>query len=245
MTLCPRDTRKALTLRSLRASVSLVMKIVYLSVYAPQNKTNLPVLVCHGGRYEQGQASQDMSAIINANKNDLVAIAVQYRVSGLIVAFNEKNQDLPSSLPGTFGFLSSDEVHRYAVVSAGLLDQKFRFAVGATLHWAFRRESFPRYYQWRVCWRFVYLHCFAACTRKSDSPDITRQVHHATGHGLWRLPRRITFVMSFPLRRFSLSTSAMSTLCRLSLTMPLPPPLAALDLLRYPTTISAIQSSSV
>ena len=54
---------------------------LFLSVYAPPNATNLPVLVwIHGGGYGSGQGNQDMSAIINANNNNFVAVAVQYRV---------------------------------------------------------------------------------------------------------------------------------------------------------------------
>ena len=53
-----------------------------MSVYAPRNATNLPVLVwIHGGGYGQGRGSEDMSAIINANGNKFVAVAIQYRVS--------------------------------------------------------------------------------------------------------------------------------------------------------------------
>lgn len=55
---------------------------LFLSVYAPQNATDLPVLVwIHGGGYGQGQGNLDMSPIINANNNKFVAVAIQYRVS--------------------------------------------------------------------------------------------------------------------------------------------------------------------
>lgn len=54
---------------------------LFLSVYAPQNATNLPVLVwIHGGGYGQGSGSQDLSDIINANDNSFVGVAIQYRV---------------------------------------------------------------------------------------------------------------------------------------------------------------------
>ena len=54
---------------------------LFLSVYAPQNATNLPVLVwIHGGGYGEGQGNQDMSSIINTNQNSFVAVAIQYRV---------------------------------------------------------------------------------------------------------------------------------------------------------------------
>ena len=56
---------------------------LFLSVYAPQNKTNLPVLVwIHGGGYGQGQGNEDLSPIINTNNNDFIGVAIQYRVSG-------------------------------------------------------------------------------------------------------------------------------------------------------------------
>lgn len=58
---------------------------LFLSVYAPQNASNLPVLVwIHGGGYGQGQGDQDMSSIINTNNNNFVGVAIQYRVSDRI-----------------------------------------------------------------------------------------------------------------------------------------------------------------
>ena len=55
---------------------------LFLSVYAPQNKTNLPVLVwIHGGGYGMGQGNQDLSSIINTNNNSFIGVAIQYRVS--------------------------------------------------------------------------------------------------------------------------------------------------------------------
>ena len=57
---------------------------LFLSVYAPRNATNLPVLVwIHGGGYGAGQGNQDMSSIINTNHDSFVAVVVQYRVSRL------------------------------------------------------------------------------------------------------------------------------------------------------------------
>ncbi|USP82825.1 carboxylesterase type B [Curvularia clavata] len=81
---------------------------LFLNVFAPQNATDLPVLVwIHGGGYGLGSAvSADLSAIINANNNSFVGVAIQYRL-------------------GAFGFLASDEVHRNGVVNAGILDQMF------------------------------------------------------------------------------------------------------------------------
>jgi carboxylesterase type B len=53
-----------------------------LNVYAPQNASNLPVLVyIHGGGYGQGYASADLSGIINANNNAFIGVTIQYRVS--------------------------------------------------------------------------------------------------------------------------------------------------------------------
>ncbi|KAL8698047.1 MAG: hypothetical protein Q9224_002031 [Gallowayella concinna] len=80
---------------------------LFLSVYAPQNKSNLPVLVwIHGGGYGVGQGNQDLSRIINTNNNSFVGVVIQYRL-------------------GAFGFLSSDELQRRGVVNAGILDQTF------------------------------------------------------------------------------------------------------------------------
>ncbi|PSN74793.1 alpha/beta-hydrolase [Corynespora cassiicola Philippines] len=83
---------------------------LFLSVYAPQNATGLPVLVwIHGGGYGVGDGTQDLSSIINENQNGFVGVSIQYRASTL----------------GAFGFLAGDEVHRNGVVNAGLLDQHF------------------------------------------------------------------------------------------------------------------------
>lgn len=51
-------------------------------------------------------ATYDPSPIMNTNANGFVSVITQYRL-------------------GAFGFLSSDEVHRYGKVNAGLLDQSF------------------------------------------------------------------------------------------------------------------------
>jgi carboxylesterase type B len=80
---------------------------LFLNVYAPQNATNLPVLVwIHGGGYGLGNGQQDMQAIINTNNGSFIGVAIQYRL-------------------GAFGFLSSDEVDRFGSVNAGILDQTF------------------------------------------------------------------------------------------------------------------------
>lgn len=55
---------------------------LFLSVYAPQNQTNLPVLIwIHGGGYGEGQGNNDLGSIINTNNNSFIGVAIQYRVS--------------------------------------------------------------------------------------------------------------------------------------------------------------------
>ena len=56
---------------------------LFLNVYSPGNATGpLPVLVwIHGGGYGAGNGREDLSPIINANKNNFVGVAIQYRVS--------------------------------------------------------------------------------------------------------------------------------------------------------------------
>ena len=51
-------------------------------------------------------AADDPSPLMNTNSNGFISVMIQYRL-------------------GAFGFLSSDEVHRYGQVNAGLLDQNF------------------------------------------------------------------------------------------------------------------------
>lgn len=55
---------------------------LFLNVYAPANASSLlPVLVwIHGGGYGAGNGREDLSAIINANQNNFVGVAIQYRV---------------------------------------------------------------------------------------------------------------------------------------------------------------------
>ncbi|KAF3002872.1 hypothetical protein E8E13_000264 [Curvularia kusanoi] len=82
---------------------------LFLNVYAPNFEPGrkLPVLVwIHGGGYGAGNGRTDMSEIINANDNNFVAVAIQYRL-------------------GAFGFLSSAEVEQNGVVNAGILDMAF------------------------------------------------------------------------------------------------------------------------
>ncbi|ETS59452.1 hypothetical protein PaG_06370 [Moesziomyces aphidis] len=80
---------------------------LFLNVFAPKNATGLPVMVwIHGGGYGAGNGQYDFTSIINANDNDFVGVAIQYRL-------------------GAFGFLASDELSRYGVANAGILDQRF------------------------------------------------------------------------------------------------------------------------
>ncbi|KAI9759113.1 MAG: hypothetical protein M4579_002560 [Chaenotheca gracillima] len=84
---------------------------LFLNVFAPPNATNLPVFVwIHGGGYGQGQANADPTELINNNNNGFISVIIQYRL-------------------GAFGFASSDEIKRFGVVNAGILDQNF------ALHW--------------------------------------------------------------------------------------------------------------
>ncbi len=56
---------------------------LFLNVYSPSNASGpLPVLVwIHGGGYGAGNGREDLSTIINANHNNFVGVAIQYRVS--------------------------------------------------------------------------------------------------------------------------------------------------------------------
>lgn len=54
---------------------------LFLNVHAPSNAQNLPVFVyIHGGGYGYGDASQDMTELLNANGNNFIAVGIQYRV---------------------------------------------------------------------------------------------------------------------------------------------------------------------
>nr|AEN99944.1 carboxylesterase [Dactylellina cionopaga] len=78
---------------------------LFLNVYAPSRKQNLPVLVwIHGGGYGFGDGSQDPTATIKENGNTFIGVSIQYRL-------------------GAFGFLSSQDVKNYGVPNAGILDQ--------------------------------------------------------------------------------------------------------------------------
>jgi len=80
---------------------------LFLSIYAPQDAKDLPVMVwIHGGGYGGGNGNEDLSEIITTNNGSFIGVSIQYRL-------------------GAFGFLSSEEVNRFGVVNAGLRDQNF------------------------------------------------------------------------------------------------------------------------
>ena len=71
-----------------------------------RNETGLPVLIwIHGGGYGEGSGAYDLVDMIRTNDYKFVGVSIQYRL-------------------GAFGFLSSDEVHQFGVVNAGILDQQ-------------------------------------------------------------------------------------------------------------------------
>ncbi|KAF4630341.1 hypothetical protein G7Y89_g7806 [Cudoniella acicularis] len=80
---------------------------LFISVFSPQNATNLPVLVwIHGGGYGTGQGNNDLSEIIMTNSHGFIVVLIQYRL-------------------GAFGFLSSSEISQYGIPNAGLYDMHF------------------------------------------------------------------------------------------------------------------------
>ncbi|KAI9817429.1 MAG: hypothetical protein M1827_001038 [Pycnora praestabilis] len=85
---------------------------LFLDIYSPAGAANLPVVVIiHGGAYGLGSSSIYVghpTQLMADNNNGFITVFVQYRL-------------------GAFGFLSSDEVHRFGAVNAGLLDQTFAF----------------------------------------------------------------------------------------------------------------------
>ncbi|KAK3987546.1 putative lipase [Cladorrhinum sp. PSN332] len=83
---------------------------LFLNVQAPAGASGLPVIVwIHGGGYGLGDASQDLSLLINENGKSFIGVSIQYRI-------------------GAFGFLASQEVKDNGVVNAGILDQALALA---------------------------------------------------------------------------------------------------------------------
>ena len=98
------------------------MKIASLNVYAPANASSLPVLVwIHGGGYGAGNGREDLSPIINANHNNFVGVAIQYRVR-ISKASGSYWYSL-SQAHSAFSHLTKSI--EKGVVNAGLLNQHF------------------------------------------------------------------------------------------------------------------------
>lgn len=125
---------------------------LFLSVYTPQNASNLPVLVwIHGGGYGQGQGNEDMSSIINTNNNSFVAVAIQYRVSSLLsqsmrlraITFTEALTDRKA---GCFWLLILRRGHEIWGCQCRIARSNVRTAVGAELHRVVRRKRIPSDY---------------------------------------------------------------------------------------------------
>ncbi|KAI0108097.1 alpha/beta-hydrolase [Daldinia grandis] len=80
---------------------------LFVNVYAPANKTKLPVMVwIHGGGYGQANGGFDPSPQIHTNGNTYIIVTIQYRL-------------------GAFGFLSSADLGRSGVPNAGIHDMYF------------------------------------------------------------------------------------------------------------------------
>ncbi|KAI0842387.1 alpha/beta-hydrolase [Hypoxylon sp. FL0890] len=80
---------------------------LFMNIFAPANKTRLPVLVwIHGGGYGQGNGAYDPSPQIHTNGNSYIIVLIQYRL-------------------GAFGFLSSAELAQSGVLNAGIHDMYF------------------------------------------------------------------------------------------------------------------------
>ncbi|KAK1992057.1 carboxylesterase [Colletotrichum falcatum] len=81
---------------------------LFLNVFAPANKTQLPVLFwIHGGGYGQDWAANyDFSNMAKTVGNGFVTVIIQYRL-------------------GAFGFASSAEVDHFGIPNAGIQDMHF------------------------------------------------------------------------------------------------------------------------
>lgn len=77
----------------------------FLSVKDNLNSANI-FHITDGGAYGLFGAVYDPSVFINTNGNGFIFVEIQYRL-------------------GAFGFLSSDDVHKFGQTNAGLLDQRF------------------------------------------------------------------------------------------------------------------------
>ncbi|TDZ26386.1 Secreted lipase [Colletotrichum orbiculare MAFF 240422] len=81
---------------------------LFLNVFAPANKTKLPVLFwIHGGGYGQDWAANyDFSHMAKTMGNGFVTVVIQYRL-------------------GAFGFASSAEIGHFGTPNAGIHDMRF------------------------------------------------------------------------------------------------------------------------
>ncbi|TID02259.1 Secreted lipase [Colletotrichum higginsianum] len=81
---------------------------LFLNVFAPANKTKLPVLFwIHGGGYGQDWAANyDFSTMAKTVGNGFVTVIIQYRL-------------------GAFGFASSAEIGHFGIPNAGIQDMRF------------------------------------------------------------------------------------------------------------------------
>ena len=53
-------------------------------MYAPQNASDLPVLVwIHGGGYGVGDGREEIGNLVNANNNSFLGVSIQYRVGSI------------------------------------------------------------------------------------------------------------------------------------------------------------------
>lgn len=78
-----------------------------MNVFAPPEARSLPVFVwIHGAGYGAGNGDENLGPFIKDNEDGFIGVSIQYRL-------------------GAFGFLASDDVHRFGVVNAGLRDQGF------------------------------------------------------------------------------------------------------------------------